>query len=742
MKIKILNLRIIVVIFAGIYFVDAKVYQKCELALELRDKHFIPLDRIGVLVCIAERQSNLNTAAVGDGTYFGMYQLSSEYWCERNYAGKACNVQCSSLTDNDITDDLNCVQIIYDEHQRLFNNGFNAWPSSQYCQSQGNDFIQECFIEDNQIIKPLEITPRQSKKPGNISRGKVYDRCDLARELYYQHDIAMKDVATWVCIANYESAFDTSAIGRLNWDGSNDHGLFQISDIYWCGDSGKSCGLKCTDLRDNDITDDVKCIKTIHAEHQRISGDGFTAWAVYPRCKGQQSKRFADGCFDASENEIMPYRPRPGVQQPQKNYASVTQQRKQIEVSKDAGKIYERCELAQELRYKFNIPMEDVATWVCIAKHESGFNTSAIGRLNADGSEDHGLFQISDIYWCSPPGRGKGCGLTCSQLEDSDISDDVECMLKIHDEHRFLSGDGFNAWAVYRPYCQGRSQSYIDGCFTSNDIVPRPAITQPTTTRRTTTVTTAKKTTKTTTRVPTTSTRTTTTRAPTTKPTTRAPVTIKKAPAVTTVVKKPTTSQTSKPPTTTRQVKTTPKSVTTKTTTKQKSTTTASKATTKVSIKLPDKTQRPVENPKTTVKPFNIFDLYFNSIGKGSLANNDVVTSQRIAVREQKQSKTTKVPQAASIKPSISTTRSSSSTSKASNINPEITTTRQDFNVNPTLLKKTTRTSSIGSLSIYNALQDYSVNSNRIGRVVENITPHSFDYLLTLTTPRTPFKRL
>jgi hypothetical protein len=32
---------------------------------------------------------------------------------------------------------------------------------------------------------------------------------------------------------------------------------------------------------------------------------------------------------------------------------------------------------------------------LCIAKHESDLNTAAIGTLNANGSKDHGIFQVS-----------------------------------------------------------------------------------------------------------------------------------------------------------------------------------------------------------------------------------------------------------------------------------------------------------------------------------------------------------
>ncbi len=51
---------------------------------------------------------------------------------------------------------------------------------------------------------------------------------------------------------------------------------------------------------------------------------------------------------------------------------------------------------------------------ICLVRWESDFNTSAIGSLNADGSLDHGLFQISDLYWCDHgDGMDGACGLSC-----------------------------------------------------------------------------------------------------------------------------------------------------------------------------------------------------------------------------------------------------------------------------------------------------------------------------------------
>ncbi|XP_060539453.1 sperm acrosome-associated protein 5-like [Pantherophis guttatus] len=37
-----------------------------------------------------------------------------------------------------------------------------------------------------------------------------------------------------VCMAFYQSGYDTQAVGQQNWDGSYDYGIFQINSSWWC----------------------------------------------------------------------------------------------------------------------------------------------------------------------------------------------------------------------------------------------------------------------------------------------------------------------------------------------------------------------------------------------------------------------------------------------------------------------------------------------------------------------------
>ncbi|BES99953.1 lysozyme [Nesidiocoris tenuis] len=129
------------------------------------------------------------------------------------------------------------------------------------------------------------------------------------------------------------------------------------------------------------------------------------------------------------------------------------------------AKLYDRCELAKVLA-QLKAPADQISTWVCIAEHESSLNTSAVGPPNWDQSRDHGLFQINDRYWCSPP--GSACGISCQSLEDDDIVDDWKCAKRIFKAHRLQEGNGFKAWAVYGPHCSGDTSSYVEGCTQSS----------------------------------------------------------------------------------------------------------------------------------------------------------------------------------------------------------------------------------------------------------------------------------
>ncbi|XP_017063418.1 lysozyme X [Drosophila eugracilis] len=121
----------------------------------------------------------------------------------------------------------------------------------------------------------------------------------------------------------------------------------------------------------------------------------------------------------------------------------------------------DRCSLAREMA-SMGIPRDQLAKWACIAERESNYRTSVVGPPNSDGSNDYGIFQINDRYWCQPS-NGKfshnGCDVDCDELLSDDITESVKCAQTVLREH------GFPAWTTWK-YCNGYLPS-IDDCFPS-----------------------------------------------------------------------------------------------------------------------------------------------------------------------------------------------------------------------------------------------------------------------------------
>lgn len=223
-----------------------------------------------------------------------------------------------------------------------------------------------------------------------VSHGKLIDRCEFVHELqHFNPQIDYEELNSWTCIAQFQSNFDTS---KLNTDASGVtyHGIYQISSEFWCSSSNlqleRACKISCDKLHDTFLKDDFDCVQKIYAEHQRIHGNPWSAWPIHQQycsdgrdmikdCLGEKKSSFAFGKSHQMKDKS-----------------------KAI-AEKKVHKIYERCELAKELHFVHKLPLEQIATWVCIVKHESNYNTSAIGSLNADGSLDHGLFQASILQF-------------------------------------------------------------------------------------------------------------------------------------------------------------------------------------------------------------------------------------------------------------------------------------------------------------------------------------------------------
>merc|ERR1712029_131610 len=79
------------------------------------------------------------------------------------------------------------------------------------------------------------------------------------------------------------------------------------------------------------------------------------------------------------------------------------------------SKHFEICELASIFKDYF--PPEQINDWLCLVEGESQYNSSAVGTLNSDGSQDLGLFQLSEKWWCKWDRVSiLGCRVKCDKL--------------------------------------------------------------------------------------------------------------------------------------------------------------------------------------------------------------------------------------------------------------------------------------------------------------------------------------
>lgn len=82
---------------------------------------------------------------------------------------------------------------------------------------------------------------------GESTHGRIFSKCELARELVEVHNATLREVKGLTCVAELSSGFDT----QYSYGGFR--GIFNIS----CG----SCNISCSALTNNDIADDYLCAR-------------------------------------------------------------------------------------------------------------------------------------------------------------------------------------------------------------------------------------------------------------------------------------------------------------------------------------------------------------------------------------------------------------------------------------------------------------------------------------------------
>ncbi|XP_008064819.1 lysozyme C [Carlito syrichta] len=130
-------------------------------------------------------------------------------------------------------------------------------------------------------------------------QGKKWERCALARELKAKgmDNYAGVSLADWMCLSKWESDYNTRATNYNPGDKSTDYGIFQINSHYWCEDgktpkSVNACGIPCSALLQDDITQAVTCAKRVVRDPQ-----GIKAWVGWKRhCQNKDLRSYIRGC--------------------------------------------------------------------------------------------------------------------------------------------------------------------------------------------------------------------------------------------------------------------------------------------------------------------------------------------------------------------------------------------------------------------------------------------------------------
>lgn len=187
--------------------------------------------------------------------------------------------------------------------------------------------------------------------------GKIYERCELAREIRYRHNIPMEQVGDWVCNAEFASKLNTSDRTEVH------RGIFLIHTA-WCGPGGE-CNLDCEKLLDDDISDDIFCMQRLLAQHGYFSTwEHWTDWC--PEITSVQS------CFATTASTLTTPQPQTTATQfPWLLQTTTIRPQKTRKTS-------QLCQLASDMQDKYNIPDNQVSDQVCHGQYASEFITSAV----------------------------------------------------------------------------------------------------------------------------------------------------------------------------------------------------------------------------------------------------------------------------------------------------------------------------------------------------------------------------
>ncbi|XP_046750420.1 lysozyme-like [Diprion similis] len=115
------------------------------------------------------------------------------------------------------------------------------------------------------------------------AQAKRLTRCEAARHLQ-RGGISRSFISNWLCLMETVSNLQTDVVLGPQRGSIYTYGIFQISSNGWCarGRPGGVCNMRCENLVNDDISDDIQCAKKIY------NSQGWSAWEGWTKsCKNK-----------------------------------------------------------------------------------------------------------------------------------------------------------------------------------------------------------------------------------------------------------------------------------------------------------------------------------------------------------------------------------------------------------------------------------------------------------------------
>nr|XP_048311661.1 lysozyme C-2-like [Myodes glareolus] len=130
-------------------------------------------------------------------------------------------------------------------------------------------------------------------------QAKVYELCEFARIMNKNGMEGYRgfSLENWVCMAQFVSKFNSKYETHNYRKKLSSYGIFQISSKYWCDDghtpgASNGCGIPCSVLLQDDITESIKCAKIIVQTPQAIR-----AWSPWrSHCENRDLTKYLQKC--------------------------------------------------------------------------------------------------------------------------------------------------------------------------------------------------------------------------------------------------------------------------------------------------------------------------------------------------------------------------------------------------------------------------------------------------------------